>query len=216
MRRGQRKPERVLVFGEDDHDRQAFVDLVQALVPTAPKAEKRRKPLVLIRGRAAAEQRTAADQLARVIKADQVRHRVRAVIAHEDCDAVEPAHVELARHTERLIEATSDVPGVAPAPAWEFEAWLYQRPRAVAAWRPTWTPLTRTGNVGKLTNAKEKLRRDLRPGGRGRRPPDYTESDGPEIVKKAIELGELEAPAARVQSKSYERFVARLREVLDT
>lgn len=208
-----------LIFGESDNDRQVLKSLVLALAPQAA-VQVRRSPLVLIRGREAAEQRKAAAGIAQVVRADQARTSVRCVVAHEDCDAVEPAHEALAEQIEQRLGAACEVPVVAAVPAWETETWFYLWPDAVAAYRPTWRRLARTGRVGLLQDAKEQLVQDLRPPRTRPSDNDYAESDGPGIAEKvrlqAAPGGTCPGarPAAGVQSESFDRFRARLAAVM--
>jgi hypothetical protein len=93
-RKGIEPPARVLVFGEDPHDTATLVELAKALEPKSPFVlEGRRQPLVLMRNREAARQKKNAQDLAAEVRRSRKRYPVAAVIAHEDCDDVEPAHV---------------------------------------------------------------------------------------------------------------------------
>ena len=175
-----------LLFCEDQNDAESLKNLVVAIWPAAPRIEYCRKPLILVRDlNRAQERKKNASKVMAIVKAKRELAEVRFVIAHQDCDAVEPAHTALAsKIRDELTE--EGVPNVVPAaPAWEIEAWWYQWPRAVAAVNSKWRPLNRTGNHGMLTNAKEMLRRDLRANGAR----DYEESDSPRIAQKVKELG---------------------------
>ncbi len=192
-----------LIFGEDDTDREAIRELVSALRPDVPPLQKRRAPLVLVRGRGDAEARKVAASIAKVVAAERVRRPVSVVFAHEDADAVEPAHEPLAKRIEGELAAVG-VPAVAVVPAWEMEAWWYLWPAAVAAVNRSWRPLKRSGSVGSLENAKESLRRDLRPKTGGKSVRDYTESDGPRIAAQVRSLGLVHTLSA--SSASFVRF----------
>lgn len=198
-----------LVFGEDETDRKAIGELGRALRPDLAPYESRRTPIILVKGRPEAEARKVAAKVANVVRADQTRRTVTAVLAHEDCDAVEPAHTELGRRIEEALAAQLDVPIVAVAPAWEIEAWWFLWPDAVVAVNPQWARPARSGTrVGLLENAKEQLRRAVR--GRGKKPPrDFEPSDGPAVAGKVRELGLIDAPDAI--SDSFGRFRDRLR-----
>lgn len=201
-----RKP-RVLVFGEDPNDTEAIKEFFQALRPAAPAVKPLRDPLVLVKDRdprGVAE--NAEDAAQAVVDAAGVKYVVKLVIAHQDCDAVEPAHIRLAQAIEKAWGRELDVPVIGVAPAWETEAWFYLWPDAVAAVNSSWKPLPRTPrNAGMIANAKEQLRRDLRPGGRVR-VDDYEESDAPRIAAKIRERGEVNQPLANVTSDSFRRF----------
>jgi hypothetical protein len=116
-----KKPAVVMVFGEDNNDRVSIKHLIRALAPRAPTVKVFNSPLVLIKGRALAEQRKSARSVVDVVAAKKVTDNVVAVFAHEDCDAVEPAHEALGEAIERrLAEAGVDRP-CAVTPAWELE-----------------------------------------------------------------------------------------------
>lgn len=195
----------VLVFGEDDHDREVLKILVAALRPDAPRVEKRRKPLVLMKDRRAAQQRKNGQQIAQQIVRDRKRFDVRGVVAHQDCDALEPAHEALSEVIEKEL-ADTGVAAVAATPAWETEAWLFLWPDAAPAVVKSWArPNAKRRQLGLIPNAKEAYRKAL--GAQRKRP--YEESDAPKIVAKACELGLVKSsPTGR--SQSFDRFCQRL------
>ena len=201
-----RKP-RVLVFGEDPNDTEAIKELFRALRPKAPAPKPLRDPIVLVKNRDAASVRANAEEAARaVVRAAGVKFDVKLVIAHEDCDAVEPAHLPLAARIEGAWGKALGLPVIGVAPAWETEAWFYLWPDAVAAVNSSWSALPRKPrNAGKIQDAKEQLRRDLRPGG-GTRVDDYQESDAPRIAAKVRERREVNEPLANVTSGSFDEF----------
>jgi hypothetical protein len=81
----------VLVFGESAHDRGAICQLTQGLRPDlAGIVEQRRTPLVLIKNAKPEKARTNAQHIAKLVKQETGARNVIAVLAHEDCDAVEP------------------------------------------------------------------------------------------------------------------------------
>lgn len=198
-----------LVLGEDHNDREALRHLIRALAPTGPTPKTLREPQVLIKGRAAAEQRKQAGQIAKAVGAHNITADVKLVVAHEDADAVEPAHEPASRAIETRL-ADLGVPVVAAVPAWELETWWYLWPKAVAAVQPGWRPLGRRGtHVGLIENAKETLRRELRPTDKNSRVPDYAEADSARIAEKVCSLGLIDAPEAT--SHSFERFRTQFR-----
>lgn len=211
---GKALPRTLLVFGEDDNDREAIRHLVAALRPDAPGFQKRRRPLVLVKGRQPQRARDSLDEIAKVVRADRCRFDVRGVIAHEDCDDVEPAHEELARSIEDGL-ARRDVRAIAATPAWETEAWWFLWPSAVAAVHAGWRRLARKGErVGLIHNAKEELRRSLRPltGTKRGGTRDYQESDSARIAQQVREQGIVGSPDAR--SESWDRFARRVRQAV--
>jgi hypothetical protein len=197
----------VLVFGEDENDREALKELIIALCPELEaRVETRPRPLVLLRDVSPAELPNRARQIADVVAAERVRKDVRCVFAHHDCDDVEPSHEALSRRIEEAL-ARAGCPTYAVTPAWELEAWWFMWPLAVKAYQSSWNiPKKYKGTkVGLIVDAKEEFRRAVRPAGKQKRR-DYRESDSPLIAKKVRELGIARDPEA--QSSSYERFVA--------
>jgi hypothetical protein len=203
-RPGQR---RILVFGEDPTDSELIRELIVALCPQAEGLVKiRRKPQVLIKNaRPGAQVRSRADAIKAVVSAERADAEIICVFAHEDCDKVEPASDDLAR---RIEDALRDIgcPVHAVTPAWETEAWLFLWPAAVGAYRPKWQALpSAPHDTGQIRNAKEELRRVLRPSAAsGTKVPDYQTTDAPVIAAKVRELGLARKPTGT--SASYDRF----------
>jgi hypothetical protein len=200
----------VLVFGESDNDQEALRHLMQALRADLPKVEKRRKPLVLVKGRTHADANETIKQIAAVVSAEKARHDVKLVVAHEDCDNVEPAHESLAQQIEHSF-AQLGIEAIAAVPAFEIEAWWYLWPEALMQVNRHWRHPNRAGEeVGRLQNAKEYLRRELRPRG-GIRTRDYCESDSPKIASIIRERNIIDRQAAI--SRSFVAFAQKLRSV---
>lgn len=197
----------VLVFGEDENDREMLRVLIPAIRRLDSRIEKRRAPLILMKNRDDAALKKVAQSLESQIQRDQRLHDVRGVVVHEDCDAVEPAHVALAATIHARL-ASVGVAVVVAAPAWEMETWLFLWPDAAPALVAQWRrPSRKNTHVGLVQNAKEEYRRAVRPGG-GIRCRDYAESDSPRIAAKAAELNLISSPDAR--SDSFEAFRAEL------
>lgn len=202
----------IIVFGEDDNDREAIKLLIQALWPSAPRIEKRAHPILLMKSKDEARQRMLTTAV-QVIRAEQAKTGSRSirVVNHEDADNVEPAHEALAIRCEKHF-SDQGMPCIGAVPAWEIEAWWYLWPTAVLAVNPRWKDPARHGKeVGRIKHAKERLIADLRPklkrGERG--PNDYRESDSPKIAAKVRDLGLVDARVAK--SQSFDRFAARIR-----
>lgn len=202
----------VLVFGESPNDREALKHLVRALAPSVGSIEPIREPLVLQKGRPPERQKAAADRLAKVVRARQAVHEVEAVVAHEDCDALEPEHQKLEKEIETRLESAGVSPVVAACPAWEMETWWYLWPTALRHTNPSWARVDRKGkDLGKIANSKEALRRDLLKG----TPPGtvrYEETDAPRIARHVERLNIVDQRNAR--SASFDSFASRLRAVL--
>lgn len=197
----------VVILAEDPTDAQALEHLLRHIVPDIGTVRKPRQPLVQVKGRPTKAVRSLAERIAEAVRREEVYigRAVDLVIAHEDCDAVEPAHVANAARIETELRRRGVPNVVAATPAWEMEAWWYLWPEAVAAVCGGWRPLTRTGAVGRLKDVKEQLRRDLRPSGRTR-VPDYSVTDAPRIAQQVRQQGK--PPRTGVESGSYEAFRA--------
>lgn len=202
----------ILVFGEDDNDRRALVNLIRAFVPNGRnvRIETRRRPTILSRN-ADRKRRRMTEDVAAFWRAESARGRRVHVVAHRDCDAVEPAH---STEAAALVADLRDVgvPNViAATPAWEIETWWMLFPEAVRAVRQCWNTINyRNSNVGMIQNAKERLRRDLRPSGNASKTcPDFTESDGIRISEEVLRRG-LAATPRSARSASFEAFKSEL------
>lgn len=197
---------RILIFGEDENDTKLLSELLVALRPEFQGLIKPfRRPPVLIKDAAARRIPDRVEAINALIAAEMTSAEVVCVFAHEDCDDFEPAHEALAEKIERAFgEAGYHVHAVTPA--WETEAWLFLWPDAVAAHRPSWASLDpyRGRDVGKIANAKETLRRALRPAGKSNRVRDYRESDAPEVARIVRQLNLANTPGGH--SASYDRF----------
>lgn len=207
----------VLVFGEDDNDRSSIIELVRAIRPDATvQFQKRHRPLVLLTSAERKETKDAtATEIARLVKAESVLNDVVAVLAHRDCDGVEPAHIEIASTIESELKRAGVSTPVAVTPAFEMEAWWLLFPEAIAQHRPCWRKIPPSQSaVGNIFNVKEHLRRQLRPtkAEDRRRCPDYCESDGPIIAQYARNLG-LIVPKIRARSASLDQFWQKIQEL---
>ena len=201
-----RRSKIVVVLGESSNDRQAIRELLMALRDDCPPVVCRHTPLVLLKGRERAEQRKQAQRIADAIAGE--RTEVCLVVTHEDADDLEPAHEPIAEELEELLAGEGMI-AVAAIPAFEMETWWYLWPDAVLATYSGWTHPNRRGrDLGRIRNAKEQLRRDLR-GDRARR--DYEESDSVQIAQKVRELGLIDTRHAK--SASFERFAGRFRSI---
>jgi hypothetical protein len=203
-----RSPRRtvVLVFGEDDNDRESIRILLGALRPDlAERIQTRRHPLVLIKSANLEDVPDRAQQIAKVVAIERVKNDVGCVFAHEDCDEVEPAHDKVAAKIESALKSAG-CDAHAVTPAWEMEAWWFLFPDAVQAASPSWRrPDDHVGkHVGKIRNAKEELKRRVKPPGAKPGFRGYQESDAPKIAAQVCALGLAEKPQAT--SDSYARF----------
>jgi hypothetical protein len=204
-----------LFFAESDNDNRAIRELVLAIRSDIHRSRTKllRQPIALVKGLDVAKRRTRSERVAVTVRALAATEPVVCVFFHEDADAVEPAHLPVAREIEAAYDSLPCrvVPVV---PAWELETWWFLFPAAVAATKSSWkAPDEFSGrDVGQIRNSKEELRRCVRPyglSGRDRdRFPDYREADSPEIAKKVLEMGHIASPVAA--SASWREFVRRV------
>ena len=201
----QTKADIVLVFGESQNDTAAIVELVGALRPDL-RVQAVKSPLVLIRDANPRDVPSRADRIASVVRGFREDYTVRAVIAHEDADCVEPGHKAIAKKIEEGFRLAGLV-AIAAVPAWEIEAWWLLWPDQTGAVRKSWrTPDDYVGKqVGTIQDAKEVLTRLLRPPKYNKNNfPDYVESDSVLIARRV--RGEGVAQSPRADSMSYDRF----------
>lgn len=163
--RAERKP-LVLVFGESEHDRHAIRLLVEGLRPDlAGVVEERRHPLVLIKNALPPKARSNAEEISTLAKVAGKTKKVVAVLAHEDCDAVEPEHVRISNKLEKELQDAGCPNPIAVTPAWEMETWWLVFPEAVGkvveGWRDPTDWLGR--DVGRVEHAKEMLASAVQP-----------------------------------------------------
>ena len=183
----------VAIFGEDYNDRVAVQELVLGLRTDVGRRDTLllRRPLTLVKNMDEAKRKARSDKVLDALRAAHVRTPLRAVVFHEDTDAVEPAHIALAEDIKRMYSA-APCPVLTAVPAWEMETWWLQFPNAVGALHDQWRdPDQYVGrNVGLLPHAKEKLRECVRPSGvrRGPRFREYEVSDSSAIAKNIVDM----------------------------
>src|SRR5262249_50553347 len=189
----------------DPHDTASIKELLLAANPSLEGMVKAmRRPPILLRDCRLEDVASRTATIADIIDAERSTAEVIAVLAHEDCDNVEPAHVRLASKIEEAFQQRGYM--VHPVtPAWELETWWFLWPAAVARYRPSWRKLDayKGRQVGGIVNAKEELRRALRPPRGSYR--DYRESDSPAIAKLVREMEIIRQPEA--SSASFDQFL---------
>ncbi len=207
----------IFIFGESENDRYALQELFCALRPDLSflQVRRMREPLILMRGdRHPSTRRKTAEMIAALVRAGNVVGTVAAVIAHEDCDDVEPAHEKLARTIAMELTAAGIPNPLAAPPAWEIEAWWMLFPAALGATRHCWAAVDYSDrHVGRIRDAKEVLRRDLRPVTPKARNkcPDYVESDSIKIASAIREKDLHHNP--RGVSDSFALFATKVRDL---
>jgi hypothetical protein len=200
----------VLVFGESQNDTKAIAELIIALCPELAASVKAiLRPPLLIKDIRPDRIPDRVAIITGLIRAEAVSADVICVFAHEDTDAVAPSDERLSQR----IEAAFSSVGVhlhAVTPASEIEAWWFLFPQALRAYRPSWERLRGYAgrDVGRIVDAKEELRRALRPRNSATTSRDYRESDSPGIAAKVRELGIVSRPDARCGS--FERFTGQV------
>lgn len=94
----------ILVFGEDENDRRAIIELIRGLRPDLRvKFQPAKKPLTLVRGMGVGAAGARNRKIVAAIKAADARQRVHATVLHEDADDVEPAHLALIAEKEAAL-----------------------------------------------------------------------------------------------------------------
>lgn len=208
-RKGSKKRVRtILIFGESDNDCKALKHLVEALRPGLAKIETRKSPLILSQGTHLGKRDEMCLEIVRFVAAEKEVSEVVSVIAHRDCDAVDPAHIQNRDTLLKDMHNHSLPQPIAATPAYELEAWLFLWPQALAATRSCWNSVRPRRNTGNIANAKETLRRALRPNMTTSRCPDYAECDSPKIAEHVKLLGIVRS--AQGKSDSFAAFVDQL------
>lgn len=201
----------ILAFGESENDTRSLKHLVAAIRPELPTVETRKYPLILSRYAGRNKRLSSMEKIAKMIAAQRVTHEIISVIAHRDCDAVEPAHENSRDALLEDMRAHALPQPVAATPAFEIEAWWFLWPDALSATRPCWNKLEARPDVGLIMNAKNELCRSLKPKTKGDRCPDYTESDSVKIAEKIKSLDLMSKRSGR--SRSFDAFVKQINEL---
>lgn len=191
-------------MGESAYDAQALAELIRALCPQS-EVVPLRQPMLLRREAIGTSADVIAAKVAPVLRAAIVNRVVTCVFVHADADATEPHDALLAQDVEADL-AFLPVPVHAVVPAWELEAWWFLWPDACSTVVRGWTLSKRwqSKSVGTIVNAKEELRRALRPTAGARTSREYRESDAPAIAKAVRESGRVREPGGR--SAAFDRF----------
>ena len=217
LRRHRRHPDLTTfyIFGESPNDTSSLVHLINAVAEGSKKKIKTvplRAPLIQQKGTLSHTRRSNATKVESAIKSAMRSRREKkiVVVAHQDCDQVEPAHIAAAQAIEDGLKSVG-LPIIAATPAYEMETWWYLWPDAVAKVCSYWRKLGRTGtDLGLIYDAKGALKRDLRPSGKVVR--DYDENDGPTIARHVREMGIIDKRNAK--SDSFVIFSERILDVL--
>lgn len=192
-----------LIFGESSNDTAALKHLIPALLPAnkSPHCRTVREPGTLSKG-AAIKKRVGVARAIAITAKYEARKRPVVVVAHEDCDECEDAHIARMDAMKAELKKVGVDKVVAAAPAWELETWWMLFPEALCETRKCWRPIDfNNRKVGSIENAKEVVTRALRPAG-NHSCPDYQESDSERIAEQILrlDLGRDNARIARSMS----------------
>ncbi len=207
-------PTDILVFGEDDNDRRAVAHIIRALLPANSKVKitLHQKPVILDRDACKKKRSKMNEEIAKFVRGYQKAGKSVTVIMHRDCDAVEPAHIELAKSLENEISAAGVESFVAATPAWEIESWWMLFPKAIEKVCSSWKKIDYGSKcVGKFVNAKEKLIRDLRPPN-NEKCRDFREADGVRVAE-VVSKDPSHITAIKARSDSFVAFKSKLESV---
>ncbi|WP_295224828.1 hypothetical protein [uncultured Brevundimonas sp.] len=208
----------VVIFGEDENDSRALAHLCHAVTKDETFDTKVIKRPPVLKRDAAPKKRQGMSQTIAAFADGLSKGRARViVVAHRDCDAVEPAHVASSQELEADLQAAGVKHGVAATPAWEMETWWMVFPAALASARRCWRDVDYSNRaVGQIADSKERLTRDLRPqpAAARHRCPDFAESDGI-LVAESIRRFGIDAALSGTMPASLVEFRERLIKRLD-
>lgn len=206
----------ILIYGEDQNDRVALRNLLGAILENSSDFDIRpiQSPIILSRDAAPRKRMKMSNEIRVAQEIAEDRYSQVVVVAHRDCDAVEPAHLATAKALEDDLKAAGVKNPIAATPAWEMETWLMLFPDALKktrlCWR-VWDP--GTANVGLLSNTKERLKHALRPTGTASKAcPDYRESDAQLVMQKLKEDRSI-LTNRKAKSDSFEVFLGKIRSI---
>jgi len=197
----------VLVFGESVNDSQSIMHLlIGANASLAGRVRSLRRPVSLTRDAKPNAVRDWVNELRRTVQAfEAVDSRVAAVVVHLDADGHAPDGAVAADLAQQLT--TLDGRPVVPVQA--IEAWWFLFPEAVEAVRPrAWKDKLprRLRDVELIDQPKKALQQATR----GRRAPEYAESDSPIIAAYIREKSLIPL----CPCKSYDRMVRLTRTIV--
>jgi hypothetical protein len=201
-----------LIFGENPHDTDSIKELLIALHPQLDgRLRARREPTKELKHSPLSAFPDKVKKTLAVVDVQRAVDTIRCLVVHEDCDAVENAHVALTSSIESAY-STAGCPAFAATPAWELEAWWFLWPDCAklrASWR---LPDDHVGkNVGKIVDAKEVFAAAVVPKGLKKAQkvkfPGYCEADSVAIARGVRQKQVVSAPQA--QSGSFKAFEQR-------
>lgn len=200
------RPTLILIFGESENDTGALKRLIPALAaPRRVECRPIRRPIILAQ-RANFDVRQYMSRLVAAAERGEVKAgRTVVVVAHRDCDDVEPTHVACGVALVADLKAAGVQRPVAAIPAWDIEAWWLLFPDALQQTRGCWKKISiGQRRTGMIPRTKDYLTRSLRPAN-NRRCKDYTESDSIRISEVIADTGAI-GDAALNRSSSLSDF----------
>ncbi|MFP8887853.1 hypothetical protein [Streptomyces mangrovi] len=200
----------VVLAGESSNDRRMLASFIRAAHPGLASAVRLTEITdpVRLRKKAGPELSAAAKTLVDKArgKAKQQKGEFVGIAVHEDMDACPGPAYDRARRavSTALAKAAGACSSVYALAAAESEAWLLLFPDAFPLYKPSWRlPDSWHGrDTGRRQAPKEDLEGQLVR-------PRYRESDGPEIIRKALEQGLLTRPSG--SNRSHSDFIADLK-----
>lgn len=205
------------IFGESVNDTKAIAHIIEAIAKLNKanfKCVHLRAPLIQQKGTTPATKVTNAEKVRQAAIARSTMKKDEnniIIVAHQDCDKVDPAYLTVEEQIEQGLKSTGF--RILPvAPASEMEAWWFMWPDAVERVCTSWNRLKPHGmDTGRIPDAKKKLVRDLRPKG-ATKVRDYSETDAPTIARFVKELNLIQNKQA--QSASFQSFEKRLLKII--
>ncbi|MFG3102821.1 hypothetical protein ACGFZL_20205 [Streptomyces sp. NPDC048182] len=201
----------IVLAGEDKNDCEIMAALIRAHRPDLAGAANlvRINDPVRLRRKTGPDLTTAVRALvgkARA-KALQQKAQLAGFVIHEDMDGFTDPHYAKAR-TAVTDELSRQCHGLHPTAlalaAWESEGWLLLFPEAFPLLHPKWKlpPGLRGRDTGRIKDPKGELKERLVA-------PAFRESDGPLVMRKALEHHLIPTPKGK--NDSYADFLADLR-----
>lgn len=197
----------VFVFGEDKNDSAAIGHLIRGILPAGSNITIRplRDPPILRNDSAVVKRQAMSEKIFGIVNAFQRSGANVLVVAHRDCDDIEPAHVKATEALEASLRQAGIKFVVAATPAWEIETWWMLFPEVFPNICSSWSKIDYgSSNVGMISNSKERLARDLRSKS-GKRAPEFREQHGIDVARFVAENRELVAKI-RARCGSFENF----------
>lgn len=196
--RATRKPV-VVLAGEDRNDRRSLRSLLEQFCPEMRGRIVEINDSVRLRDASPDTLSRRVGTLAKKARARAVKENadLACLFVHEDLDRPDGVEYhEIHRRVQRALRnAVSSAHYVLAV--WEIEAWLLLFPNALAGLVSTWQvpEQRRNRDTGRLNDPKKILMREVSRAGR-----QYRESDAPDVLAKAIDLGCVDHPAGTNRS----------------